>query len=147
MEKNTSNSEKDISGRLKILLISFILFTFLIFGVFFTVLIKKVFDANKENQWESRFETLGDRLKENNLQTKAIEQYKKFLGQSNINMKKRAFVSFKIGELFMYSGNCPEALVWFFQSDIADGTFPQKEKLNSNIRVCLEKIKKKPHEN
>ncbi len=139
MEENTPPHNEGFSGRLKILVISFVLFTFLLFGVFFAILIKKVFDSSEEKQWEARFEQLGDRLKENGLHTQAIKQYKKFLDQTNIDMKKRALVSFNVGKLYMESGNCPEALVWFFQTDMADKSFPKKEKLNSNINTCLEK--------
>lgn len=139
MKENTPPPNESFSGRLKVLVISFVLFTFLLFGVFFAVLIKKVFDSSEKTQWELRFEQLGDRLKENGLHVQAIEQYKKFLNQTDINMKKRALVSFNVGKLYMQSGDCPEALVWFFQTDMADTTFPQKEKLNSNIKTCLEK--------
>ncbi len=138
-EDKTSPSSDGFSGRIKVLVISFVLFTFLLFGVFFTVLIKKVFDSSEKKQWESRFELLGDRLRENGLHKQAIEQYEKFLNQSEIDIKKRALVSFSIGELYMESENCPDALVWFFQTDMADANFPQKEKLNSNIKTCLQK--------
>ncbi len=139
MEENTPPSNEGFSGRLKTLVISFVLFTFLLFGVFFAVLIKKVFDSSEEKQWEARFEKLGDRLKENGLHKQAIKQYEKFLNQPQVDMRKRAGVSFTIGELYMKSENCPDALVWFFQTDMADSNFPQKEKLNSNIKTCLEK--------
>lgn len=139
MEENTPPHNEGFSGRLKVLVISFVLFTFLLFGVFFAVLIKKVFDSSEEKQWETRFEQLGNRLKENGLHKQAIKQYEKFLNQSEIGMKKRAEVSFTLGELYMKSGNCPDALVWFFQTDMADTNFPQKKKLNSNIKTCLDK--------
>lgn len=142
MAENTPPSNEGFSGRLKILVISFVLFTFLLFGVFFAVLIKKVFDSSEEKQWATRFEQLGDRLKENGLPKQAIKQYEKYLNQPDIDMKKRAGVSFTIGELYMNSGNCSDALVWFFQTDMADASFPKKEQLNSNIKVCLERKEK-----
>ena len=144
MAENIPASDKDFSGRLKTLIISFILFTSLLFGVFFAFLIAKVFDSSEAKQWETRFETIGDRLKKHGLQAKAIEQYKKFLNQPDIDMKKRALISFNVGELYMKSGKCSEALVWFFQTEIAEANFPQKEKLNLNIKKCLENIS---HEN
>ena len=140
MEEEPPPSNEGFSGRLKVLVISFVLFTFLLFGVFFAVLIKKVFDSSEEKQWKTRFEQLGDRLKENGLHKQAIKQYENFLNQPKIGLKKRAEVSFTLGELYMESGNCPDALVWFFQTDMAETTsFPQKEKLNSNIKACLDR--------
>jgi len=139
MEEDTPQPNEGFSGRLKVLVISFVLFTFLLFGVFFAVLIKKVFDSSEEKQWEARFEQLGDRLKENGLPKQAIKQYEKFLNQPEVRMKKRAEVSFTLGKLYMDSGNCKEALVWFFQTDMADKSFPQKEQLNSNIKTCLDR--------
>jgi hypothetical protein len=140
MEENQDQSNSEgFSGRLKVLIISFVLFTFLLFGVFFAVLIKKVFDSSEKTQWETRLERLGDRLNENGLHIQAIKQYQKFLNESEVDMKKRASVSFTIGELYMTTGDCSEALVWLFQADMASTEFPQKEALNADIKTCLSK--------
>ena len=136
-EQSNQSSSEGFSTRLKVLVISFVLFTFLLFGVFFAVLIKKVFDSSEQTQWETKMELLGDRLKENGLHEQAIKQYEKFLNNSDVNMKKRASISFTIGELYKEMGNCSEALVWFFQVEMADAHFPQKESLDSNIKTCL----------
>ena len=134
-----------ISPGLKKGIIGFTIVTVLIFGVFGTLLIKKFLGPGKETG-PDKHETLmvAERLHQTGLNEQALGQYEKFLNQPGIGREMRAKVSFTVGKLFLELDNCPEGLIYLFQSQVAFPKAPWAAELTSHIDHCLSRLKPPP---
>lgn len=141
----TPPQAEGISSALKKGIIAFTIVTVLIFGVFGTLLIKKILGSGKETIPEKN-ETLkvAEKLHQAGLKGQALDQYEKFLNQSGIGRETRSEVSFTAGKIYLELGNCPEGLVYLFQSQVAFPKAPWAAELTSHIDHCLSRLKPPP---
>ncbi|QPJ63179.1 MAG: hypothetical protein G3M70_15375 [Candidatus Nitronauta litoralis] len=146
-ENNSSTGEPvdGISPTLKKGIIGFTAITVLIFGVFGTLLIKKLLSPGKETRPENHeVLTVAERLHQAGLEEQALEQYEKFLVLPGIGRETRAKVSFDTGKLYLKLDNCAEGLVYFFQSQVAFPKAPWAAELTSHIDHCLTRLNQSP---
>jgi hypothetical protein len=129
-----------VSPTIKILVVGLTIVTVLAFTVFFYKLVGKVTSPSKERPWALELRVVGDKLKKAGLHRQAARQYAKFLENDNIDRKTRALVSQTLGALYTELGDCPSALVWLYQAEVA-GPDPADEKtLASQIATCLKEV-------
>ena len=138
MESNASNG--GLSKKIKASIIILTLITVCAFGVFFVKLTDTVITPPKKDDRMQHLRAVGDRLKETGLKEQAINQYIKFLDKTETNEKTRAEVAHTIGELYMQLSNCREALVWFFEAEIAGPAHPQSGELKQDIDTCTTQL-------
>jgi hypothetical protein len=138
MESNASNG--GLSKKIKASIIILTLITVCAFGVFFVKLTDTVITPPKKDDRMQHLRAVGDRLKETGLKEQAIDQYIKFLDKTETNEKTRAEVAHTVGELYMQLSNCSEALVWFFEAEIADPAYPQSGELKQDIDTCTTQL-------
>ncbi|MEC7641099.1 MAG: hypothetical protein VYC17_02985, partial [Nitrospinota bacterium] len=101
----------------------------------------KIFSLSQGATWDKQLIQIGDRLKNEGLQEEAIAQYEKFLEGPKIDPSLRAKVSHSIGRLYQEKGNCRQALVWFFQVELAHPQTAREKNLGAQIDFCLQQIK------
>jgi hypothetical protein len=130
-----------VSPAVKIMVITLTVLTAVAFSVFFYKLVGKVTSSPKEKPWALELRGVGDKLKKAGLHRQAIAQYTKFIAHEGIDRKTRALVSHTIGELYKTLGDCGEALVWFYQAEVAGPEPADKETLESQIATCLKEVK------
>ncbi len=134
-----------ISPGLKKGIIAFTTVTVLIFGVFGTLLIKKILGSGKDTG-PDKHETLvvAEKLHQAGLNEQALEQYEKFLNQPGVDRETRSKVSFTAGKLYLELDNCTEGLVYLFQSQVVFPKAPWAAELTSHIDHCLSRLKPPP---
>ncbi len=145
-EKAGSGQPADgISPALKKGIIGFTAITVLIFGVFGTLLIKKLLGSGKDTKLENHeILTVAEKLQEAGLEEQALAQYEKFLALPGIGRETRARISFDTGKLYLKLDNCPEGLVFFFQSQTILPKAPWAAELTSHIDHCLNRLNEPP---
>ncbi len=130
-----------VSPAIKFSVIILTILTFVAFGVFFFKLTGKVTTSPKEQSWSLKLRAVGDKLKSEGLYKQAVAPYTRFLEHEDIDLKTRAKVSQTLGELHATLGDCGEALVWFYQAEVAGPDPADKDVLDSHIATCLQEVK------
>jgi hypothetical protein len=138
MESNASNG--GLSNKVKASIIILTLITVGAFGVFFVKLTDTIITPPKKDDRAQYLRAVGDRLKETGLKEQAINQYIKFLDKTQTNEKTRAEVAHTVGKLYMQLSNCREALVWFFEAEMAGPAYPQPGELKQDIDTCTTQV-------
>lgn len=136
-----SNNQDVVSPAIKIFVIGLTVITFIAFCIFMYLLITKFFSFSQSETWDKQLIQLGDRLKSKGFREEAIAQYEKFLEGQKIDPSIRAEVSHSIGKLYEEKGDCRQALVWFFQVELANPETARKKNISSEITTCLTQVK------
>jgi len=140
-ELNSSQNQAGVNKPIKIFVIVLTIITFIAFVIFAFLLLNKIFSSSGTKSWDKQLLQVGDRLKNEGLREEAIAQYKQFLSGKKIDRAARAEVSYSIGTLYKEKGNCRQALVWFFQAELADAATSRKNNINSEIADCRRQLK------
>ncbi len=134
-----------VSPALKRGIILFSVFTVLVFGIFGTLLIKKLLPPSKETAPRDReLLVVAEQLQSVGLYEQAIGQYEKFLNSTEHNRKTRAEVAYKAGQLYLRLDNCREGLVYLFQSQTLFPDAPWAQDLNTKTDACISRLKTIP---
>jgi len=141
ISKNINNPKDGVSPAIKIFVIILTVITLVAFAVFFYKVVGKVTSSSKDKPWALHLQMVGDKLKEAGLNRQAVTQYTKFLEHEDVDLKTRALVSQTLGELYVTLSDCGEALVWFYQAELAGPDPADKETLVSHIAACLKEVK------
>lgn len=132
---------EEVNPKIKLFVIILTIITSAAFCVFLVILFSKTFSPAKSGEWADQLIQVGDRLKSEGLGKQAIEQYEKFLAGGKVKFATRAEVSYSIGEVYMKQGNCPQALAWFFQVELADPEIGRKNDVDLKIASCLQQVR------
>lgn len=136
-----SQPREEVSPKLKLFVIILTIITSAAFCVFLVILFNKTFSPAKSGEWAGQLIQVGDRFKSEGLGKQAIEQYEQFLAGGKVKPATRAKVSYSIGEIYLEQGNCPQALVWFFQVELADPEIGRKNNVDAKIASCLQQVR------
>lgn len=132
-----------VSRKLKAAVISLTVLT-TIAGIIFLVLVfKKVSGSAGGNKWGAQLLIAAERLHKDALIPQAISLYEKFLDTTKSDAETRANVNFTLGELYREQNNCPDALSWFYQIELALPEFSRQNEVNQAIDACKAMIHKK----
>ena len=152
LEKETASSGSEppvqgISPNLKRGILIFSIFTVLAFGVFGTLLIKKLLSRSTGETSPRNHEllTVAERLESAGLYDQALGQYEKFLNANESNPKLRAEAAYKAGKLYVKLDNCRDGLVLLFHSQAIQADAPWTDDLNATTDACIARLK--PHPN
>ena len=104
---------------------------------------EEISSPEKIQTWAQHLRIVGDKLLKAGLKEKAIEQYANFLQHANMDSKTRAEVSQTLGNLYAELGDCGNALVWFYQAEVAGPDPSRLATLESQIDTCLKEVKSK----
>jgi hypothetical protein len=141
MTPQQNDKPKDgVSPTIKILVVGLTIVTVIAFTVFFYKLVSKVTLPSKKRPWAVELRVVADKLKNAGLHRQAANQYAKFLENDSIDRKTRALVSQTLGELYTELGDCPSALVWLYQAEVAGPDPADKKDLASQIASCLKEV-------
>ncbi|MGP0629529.1 hypothetical protein ACTRW9_07465 [Nitrospina sp. 32_T5] len=142
-----------VSTKLKAFVIVLTVITFVAFGIFTAMLFKKSMPSEEETAaqapsgstvWSTQALTVAEKLRDSGLYEQAVIQYEAYLENPNLNLETRSNVAYIMGGLYMELGNCGEALVWFFHSEVAVKDAPWSEDRNKRIDGCLHQLKANP---
>ncbi|MFQ5672350.1 MAG: tetratricopeptide repeat protein [Nitrospinales bacterium] len=138
---NSEQNQEGVNKPIKIFVIILTVITFIAFVIFMYLLVSKIFSSSGAKNWDKQLLQVGDRLKSEGLREEAIEQYRQFLSGQKIDPVVRAEVSHSIGDIYREQGNCRQALVWFFQAELADAETSRKNDIDSKIAACRRQLK------
>ncbi len=139
MNSPPENPNNEGVGRgVKIFVIVLTVVTVGAFAVFSLQLFSKMLSPSKSAQWPNRLYDVAGKLERAGLKQQAIEQYQRYLEKAKVDLERRAEVSETIGALYRELGNCPEALVWFYQAELA--AKEPGDALKSHIAECRKTI-------
>lgn len=136
------NTSKDsLSNKIKISIIALTLITLCTAGALF-IKIAYSFNSSGKNLDSYQFlREVGDKLKNNELNEQAIDQYIKYLNKAKLENIARSTVAHTVGELYIELNNCREALAWLFLAENAGPTYQRASELKEHIDICLIQIR------
>ena len=82
----------------------------------------------------------GNKLKAVGLEDKATDLYEKYLSNESLDTKTKANISFSIAKMYIKEQNFKEALKWLYIVESLDKSFSDKDELDRNIVMCLERL-------
>ncbi len=88
---------------------------------------------------EDRRELAG-KLLSAGLKGKAIEQYERYLSETDLPADRRARIAYTLGTLSMDEGNYEDALSWLYQVEMLDPKTELAPEVGSKIVACLERL-------
>ena len=135
-----SDPNDRVSRAVKVLVIVLTIVTAIAFGAFFLKFFTKLNGPKAKTEWSEQLPAVGDKLKSAGLKQQAIEQYIKYLEKQKIDLGKRAEVSLTVGKLYKELGNCPDALTWLYQAELAGPSPSKKAEVESLIKACLNHV-------
>lgn len=134
-----------LSKNLKRGILIFSAFTVLAFGIFGTLLIKKLLTPSTDTTSRGReLLTVAERLESVGLYDQALGQYEKFINTDGPSQKLRAEAAYKAGRLYVKLDNCREGLVFLFHSQAILSDAPWTADLNATTDACLARLKTHP---
>ncbi len=149
-EKKTGHHEQSnptllpsagVSSGVKYFVIFLTLVTIIAFGTFTALLVKRfAFPSTADISTDSPTIKVAKKLEEAGLIDKAIQEYKNFLNQPDVNSKMKSEISYVLGKLFIKKKDCSEALVWFFYSDEYFQDADWNTEVKNNIQKCQGQI-------
>ncbi len=83
---------------------------------------------------------LAGKLLSAGLRGKAIEEYERYLAETDLPAPRRANVAFTLGKLCMEEGRYEDALSWFYQVEMLDPRTDLAPEAGSKIVACLERL-------
>ncbi|QPJ65644.1 MAG: hypothetical protein G3M78_09660 [Candidatus Nitrohelix vancouverensis] len=97
--------------------------------------------AESPSPWVGQLPDLALKLEENGLVEEALIYYVRYLEKSPVQGLERAEIAHRVGLLYQKLGNCSEALVWFFHSEINQPELELQSTLNKNIDACMASLR------
>ena len=132
--------ENKLSYKIKIPIIILTLITACAMGALFIKIAYSVSSSEKQSDSYQYLLKVGDKLRNKGLHEQAIDQYIKYLEKTKINTTSRAMVAHTIGQIYMELSNCQEGLIWLFQAEEEETTYPRADELKKHIDTCLARI-------
>ena len=132
--------ENKLSYKIKIPIIILTLITVCAMGALFIKIAYSVSSSEKQSNSYQYLLNVGDKLRNQALHEQAIDQYIKYLEKTKINTTSRAMVAHTIGQIYMELSNCQEGLIWLFQAEEEETTYPRADELKKHIDTCLATI-------
>jgi parvulin-like peptidyl-prolyl isomerase len=83
---------------------------------------------------------LAGKLLSAGLRGKAIEEYERYLAETDLPAPRRANVAFTLGKLCMEEGRYEDALRWLYQVEMLDPKTELAPEVGSKIVACLERL-------
>ena len=140
MEPNPSSPKIGLSNKIKVPIIILTFITLCAFGALFMKMAFSVSSSESKLDSQQYLRDVGDKLKSNNLNEQAIDQYIKYFDQTKAGTLSRFTVAHTIGELYIELNNCREALSWLFLAETAGPTYQRSDELKNNIDKCLTQV-------
>ena len=132
--------QNKLSYKIKIPIIILTLITVCAMGALFIKIAYSVSSSEKQSDSYQYLLKVGDKLRNKGLHEQAIDQYIKYLEKTKINTASRAMVAHTIGQIYMELSNCQEGLIWLFQAEEEETTYPRADELKKHIDTCLARI-------
>ena len=134
------NTDVGLSNKIKIPIIILTFITICAMGGMFIKVVYSINKSEKPSDSLQYLRTIGDKLQDKGLYEQSIEQYIKYLKNTNIDESSYSEVAHNVGELYMKLSNCQEALVWLFHAETIETQYVRAEELKIHIDTCLVKI-------
>lgn len=137
MEPDPKTLKYGLSNKIKISIIILTFITVCAFGALFIKIAYSVSSSEKHFDSHQYLRNVGNKLKNNDLNEQAIDQYIKYLDKTKADDLTRSTVAHTVGELYMELNNCREALVWLFLAEAAGRDYQRADELKKHIDICL----------
>jgi tetratricopeptide (TPR) repeat protein len=134
------NISVGLSNKIKIPIIILTFVTICAMGGMFIKVAYSISKSEKSTDSLQYLRTIGDKLQDKGLYEQSIEQYIKYLKNTNRDEPSYSEVAHNIGELYMKLSNCQEALVWLFHAETTETKYSRAEELKIHIDTCLVNI-------
>lgn len=126
-----------VSPQIKIFVIGLTFFTVMAFGIFAAMMIKKIFlKDGAEEAWGPQLLTIAEELKDRGLPQEALEHYQQYLDTQKVDLKTRAGISLKMGDLYLELGRCDLAVVSLLHARAAQPSAPEIQSFESRVKTC-----------